>query len=292
MKKHKLITMTFTAGLIAFLASCVEMPKKPEPELNADEVKAAEIRKAEEKAKLSAFNYAGLRGTNKNVTMTIVQSILPGDANYFPVNPSWAEHVIEVGGLSESLTLRRVRLIGATGVFVEPAKRAREMASAPKIQGEVVQTVAVTVGAIGVGTAAIVGGAGVAGMFVAPVALGAYMYYKAGEMDAEVEYQKEFERRTPRIGTTIDKNSVVRGSVFFPLLESPRAFVLEYSTTDGSARELRIDITRATKTTSNIATDVENERLIEPSANSKTPKKKSSQSPKVEKKKLTKKLPQ
>jgi hypothetical protein len=198
--------------------------------------------KAEDRAKLKVYDYTGLRAGDKHVSIGFVQSILPGDPNYFPTNPSWAEYVIEARVLSDSITLKNFRLVGASGMYVDPAQSSAEIAKRPSIQGEVVEGLAVTAVAAGAATGAAMATASVVGILAAPVIIGGYYAYKAGTIDSAIEYDKEFARRVPHIGSTVDKNSVMRGSVFFPLLENPRAFVLEYAAADGATRQLRIDI--------------------------------------------------
>jgi len=79
-------------------------------------------------------------------------------------------------------------------------------------------------------------------ILAAPVILGAYFINKSGEADETIAYAKELSKRALSSGTTIDKDAVARGSVFFPFIEKPRAFVLEYTSTEGTPRHLRMNI--------------------------------------------------
>lgn len=227
-------------ALLPCLWGCVGMQKKP------DDPATSQL-SAEAKAKLKTFDYSGLSANDKNVSATVTQSILPGDPKYFLRNTSWAEYVIELRVLAPTLTLKEFRMIGASGTYINSASSFQELDKTPSVQGETIEMLTVTGGAMAVGTgAALMGSVALApvAIFAAPVIIGAYFINKSGEADETVAYAKELSSRALNSGTTIDKDAVTRGSVFFPFVEKPRAFVLEYTTTEGTPRQLRINIAR------------------------------------------------
>jgi hypothetical protein len=233
--------MLLALGLLPYLWGCVAMPKK------ADDPAATQL-SAEAKAKLKTFDYSGLGASDKNAFVTVSQSILPGDPNYFLRNPAWAEYVIEIRVLAPTLTLKDFRMIGANGTYINSASSFQELDKTPSVQGETIEILTVTGGAMAVGAGAMMTGSlalAPVAIFAAPVIIGAYFINKSGEADETVAYAKELSKRALSSGSTSDKDAVTSGSVFFPLIDKPRALVLDYTTTDSTLRQLRINLARS-----------------------------------------------
>lgn len=232
--------LVLVIGLVPWLFGCVSMEKK-------QDTPATSQMSGEAKAKLKSYDYSGLTASDKNVTATVVQSILPGDPQYFLRNTAWAEYVIEIRVLAQTLTVKDFRMIGASGTYIKSASSFTELDNTPTVQGETMEMFAVVGGAGAITTgAALTGSLAMApiAIFAAPVILAGYFIHKSGEADETIAYAKELSKRALSSGTTIDKEAAMRGSVFFPFIDKPRAFVLEYTATDGTPRQLRLSMAR------------------------------------------------
>lgn len=239
---HGKLGMVVSIAVAPWLVGCVGMPSK------ADNL--ASQQSAEQKEKLKSFDYAGLTARDKNVSLTFMKSILPGDQNYLPKNGAWAEYTVEVRSFAPSVTIKDLRLIGPTGTFVNSASRIEELENTPSIQGATGEMLAVSMGTTAIGSAVAYSGMAAAApvaLFAAPLLMVGYLFNEAGEADRQIAWAKEFQRRAMTT-TTLDKDASVSGNVYFPMIERPRGFVFDYTMADGSVKQLRLNLARADTT--------------------------------------------
>jgi archaellum component FlaG (FlaF/FlaG flagellin family) len=202
-------------GLIASLAGCAHKTVAPTV------------------ANAPQSRYSHLTAADKDVTLEIVSTTLPGDKDYIPRNDNWVQYSIHIKNTgSTPVHLVNAHLVDGNGVYRDQPKTIEETYASPGMSG----TAAATAGLGVVGQ--------IAGLFI-PYAGTAAGLAGAAQGPMEADAQRKFaaelkDRILP--AETLDPGGEATGVYLFPIVYKPRALVIEY-TVDGASRSLRMPLT-------------------------------------------------
>jgi len=172
-----------------------------------------------------------LSGKDQNFEVVLDYIILPNGPGSWVKNALWDEYVLTLRNLSDKdVTAERFRIVDPRGVYVNSGFNPLQLESASRMLANTYQDIGITT-AVGVGSEALLLAGGLAMAPVALVALPVYEVCSMGKMFSETQDSekigKEFTRRM-LVAVDLSGNATVTGSIFFPIIPSPKSLVIEY----------------------------------------------------------------
>jgi len=201
---------------------------------------------ANDRATSRLGNYGGLASKNAFVSVEVLKSILPQDKDYFPKVSTWGEYSVRVRNLTEEpIRVISFKMVDKGGVFVNPALTAMELLKPATHAGAYANAIAIEAGPIAAAEVAAMM-APTAAAAAAPLIgfipyIGLFTpWFAAKQADDLNDFSRTFNERALK-NASLDRDGETTGSVFFPLVKEPRAFVLEYER-EGKVERLRITL--------------------------------------------------
>jgi len=190
-------------------------------------------------------DYGGLASKNAFVSVEVLKSILPQDKDYFPKVSTWGEYSVRVRNLTEEpIRVISFKIVDKGGVFVNPAFTAVELlkqSTHAEAYASAIAIEAVPLAAVELAAAAPTAAAAAAPLIGFLPYLGLLTpLFHASQADDFNAFNRTFNERALK-NATLDRDGETTGSVFFPLVKEPRAFVLEYER-EGKVERLRITL--------------------------------------------------
>ena len=183
----------------------------------------------------AGLDFSGKQASNVDLSVAIVRSVLPGSNDYFPQVNAWAEYVLEVRTHDAGISLGSVTLINRNGESIQPAAHGVELSKVPNQAAEIA-------GTVGIGTAGVFLGAAAGIPIAGPLLLIGSVIRGPMRADAAARYNEDFEQKTRGGTITLDRNGRATFSVFFPLVDAPRALIVDYHFQESRGAGGRLEI--------------------------------------------------
>lgn len=217
---------------LASLVGCAQVGQPSGASNQQPSAKEQEIRRQ--------LDYAGSSSVNKDVSVVVLRTLLPGDEGYFPKTTAWAEYVFELKTFGSPISIQSAAIVTKEGAPLLLARSGLELLEAPKVSQEIAKSDAVYVGAATGGMAL-----GAAIPFIGPILMaGAYAYNMGSVMSAEdkVAYDKAFRDKAGLNLSHLETNARIVRSVFFPMVPDARSVVVDYKKGVGFTESGRLEI--------------------------------------------------
>lgn len=228
----KLLRLHFATLAVLSLVGCAQVSQ---PGGSAGQQTAAKEREL-----LQQVDYAGSSGANRDVSIVILRSLLPGDEGYFPKTKEWAEYVFELKTYGSPVAVQSAAIVTKEGAPLPLARSGLELLEPPKVAQEIAKSNAVYAGAATGGFLL-----GTAIPFIGPLLMaGAYVYNMSSVMSEEdkLDYDKAFREKAGLNLSHVESNARIVRSVYFPMVPEARSIVVEYKRGIGFAESGRIEI--------------------------------------------------
>jgi hypothetical protein len=177
----------------------------------------------------------GLTAQSEDLGMAITHIVGPNGPGAWVKDASWTEYTFTLRNLTDkTVTIERIRLVDPRGLYIDPSVNPLQLEKTSEaLAAQYKDAVALATPAI-VGTAALIGAGTVIGVVAPPVvlvALPVYGIYKLNKVHATAQEREQLERELNRRqlpSLTLAGNSTVSGSLFFPIVPTPRALAVNY----------------------------------------------------------------
>lgn len=166
-----------------------------------------------------ALTFAPISGTNKEVSVSVTQTLFPGDAGYIPSNENWLQHELTIRSNGRPLTISMVVLVDQSGKLLKPALSGIELSEEPNFTKQT-------------GKHALISTGSMLAQFFIPFAGaigGATVVADTTTAGDDVLANVKAFKRVSVVGASLDAGGRATGSVFFPPLEKPKALLVTYS---------------------------------------------------------------
>src|SRR5262245_24826176 len=211
-RKMERVTITLVALALAACSGSrqIASPTLPGPELNAT-------------------------ATSEEVGLTLKYILVPNGPGSWVKDAQWHEYVFTLRNLSDkTVTIDRLRLIDPRGLYIDPSVSPLQLEKTSDALAAQYKDAAVSAIPAALGAAALIGAGAAIGVVAAPAVLvvaPAYGVYKIHKAHRTSQEREELERELTRRqlpSFTLAGQSTVSGSIFFPIVPNPRAFVVNY----------------------------------------------------------------
>ena len=165
-----------------------------------------------------ALTIAPVSGQNKEINVSLTQTLLPGDAGYIPTNKNWVQHQLTVRSNSRPLTISMIALVDQGGKLHKPAMSGSELSEEPNFTKHAGKQTLISTGSM-------------LASFVVPFAgvLGSAATVADMTTDADDRFAKvKIFNDVSVVRTSLEAGGATDGSVFFPPLKKPKALLLTY----------------------------------------------------------------
>lgn len=172
-----------------------------------------------------------ISGKDQNFEVVLDHIILPNGPGSWVKDALWDEYALTLRNFSDKdVTAERFRIIDPRGVYINNGVNPFQLESASKMLANAYKEIGIMT-VVGVGSEALLF---VAPLVVAPLALVALPVYEICSMNktfSDVQDNEKISKEfTGRMLTAValSGNATVTGSIFFPIIPSPKSLVIDY----------------------------------------------------------------
>jgi len=172
-----------------------------------------------------------ISGKDENFEVVLEHIILPNGPGSWVKDALWDEYVLTLRNLSDKdVTAERFRIIDPRGAYINSGYNPLQLESASRMLANTYKEIGITT-AVGVGSEALLLAGGLAAAPIALAALPVYEVCSMGKTFSEAQDNEKINKEfTGRMLTAValSGNATVTGSVFFPIIPSPKSLVIDY----------------------------------------------------------------